>query len=560
MIYNKKTNRKGKEIKNKYFSFFLFYIILSIITMNTFLFLGSDTVLPISAQELSKTFAEVSVPSGFKEPTVTAHYAILMDSKTGQILYKKNANDKAFPASITKIMTGLLAIENLKDDDIITMTHDAVYSVERGSSHIALQVGEQFPVSQALYALLMVSANDAANGIAEKVSGDLESFAKLMTKKAIELGAMNTNFVNAHGLPDDMHYTTAYDMAIITRHAISFPRFNEYFSKIQYTMPPTNLQPQARNFFTHHKMLYNNRYQYKFAFAGKTGYTSKAGSTLITIAKKDNHELICVTMKESAGEAYADAKVLFNYGFSQFEPVDIDESLYKEIKINAVKNNNIIGVAKLISSESKALWVPKNSQINKSMVSIEAPLSVQNETKDDIIIKANVSKLSTSFYEASIDMPLKSMIILNNVSTESSSVDNNLGKVKNKNSFLLLLTIGKYLLFIIIGLLILYLLYVMIMIFYTGFHKKLFKRLLKKLKKRRYKIHEKRHSLSKNNKTHKNNSKNNINNKNELGNLNKNNKHSKHNNYEEHNSNKYINEIHKIRKTYIEIAKTENDD
>ena len=149
--------------------------------------------------------------------TIKSDSAILMDAETGQVLFEKNMNKIEYPASITKVMTGLLALENSNLDDIITMTHEGVFSIERDSSHIALNVGEQISMRDALYALAIQSANDAANGIGIHISGSLEEFAKLMNKRAKELGALNTHFVTTNGLHDSQHYTTAYDMALFNK-------------------------------------------------------------------------------------------------------------------------------------------------------------------------------------------------------------------------------------------------------------------------------------------------------------------------------------------------------
>jgi serine-type D-Ala-D-Ala carboxypeptidase (penicillin-binding protein 5/6) len=224
-------------------------------------------------------------------PNLTAEAAVLMDAKTGQVLFEKNMNEQKYPASITKIMTGMLALEKGNLADIITMSNEAVFSIGRNTSHIALNVGEELTLEHALYAISMESGNDAANGIAEYISGNLESFAELMNKKAIESGAMNTNFVNAHGLPDPNQYTTAYDMAKIMKEAIKTPGFQEIFSKLRYEMPPTNKQPETRYFHSRNSLL-NGKYQYEGIIAIKSGWTTQASHTLVTAARRGNRELI----------------------------------------------------------------------------------------------------------------------------------------------------------------------------------------------------------------------------------------------------------------------------
>ena len=148
-----------------------------------------------------------------------------------------------YPASITKILTVLLGIENGRLQDKVTMSREAVFSITRGSSHIALTDGEEITLEQALYAAMLPSANDASNGIAEHISGSIEDFAVLMNKRAREAGAINSNFVNPHGLHDEEHVSTAYDMAMITRAALRNDTFRQIFGTVRYTIPPTNKQP-----------------------------------------------------------------------------------------------------------------------------------------------------------------------------------------------------------------------------------------------------------------------------------------------------------------------------
>ena len=258
----------------------------------------------------------------YSYPNLTAEAAVLMDAKTGQVLFEKNMNEQKYPASITKIMTGMLALEKGNLTDIITMSNEAVFSIGRNTSHIALNVEEELTLEQALYAISMESANDAANGIAEYISGNLESFAELMNKKAIESGAMNTNFVNAHGLPDPNQYTTAYDMAKIMMEAIKTPGFQEIFSKLRYEMPPTNKQSETRYFHSRNSLL-NSKYEGIIAI--KSGWTTQASHTLVTAARRGNRELIAVVMdNQSSNCNNEDTIKLLDYGFHDFLDVLID--------------------------------------------------------------------------------------------------------------------------------------------------------------------------------------------------------------------------------------------
>lgn len=256
-------------------------------------------------------------------PYLQSEAAILMDAETGQILFEKNSRERMYPASITKIMTGMLALTYLTPDQTITISQQAYDAVPRTSSHIGLQPGEELTVEQAMYALAMQSANDAANGLAEAVSGSQEEFARLMTETAHALGAVDTQFTNANGLPDDGHYTTARDMALITAEALKTPGFCQYFSTINYHMLPTNLYPDIRSFVNPNQIL-AGQYSYGGVLMSKTGWTSSAWGTLVTAVKQRDTTLIAVTLKSQYLEAkYQDTCALFDYGFTNFSRVTL---------------------------------------------------------------------------------------------------------------------------------------------------------------------------------------------------------------------------------------------
>lgn len=255
---------------------------------------------------------------GDLKQNIQSESAILMDADTGQILFEKNMHEPLYPASITKIMTALLALESGSLDDVITMTYDAVFSIGRDTSHIALDVDERLTLEQALYALALESANDAANGIAELIGGSMEYFAQMMTNRAKEAGALNTTFTNAHGLPDEAHLTTAYDMARITMAALSTPQFTEIFGETYYEMPPTNKQPETRYFRCSNAMVVG-KYQYDDVIVDKTGWTSAAQNTLVTVAQREGRTLIVVVMKSQAAQIkWNDTISLLDYGFDNF--------------------------------------------------------------------------------------------------------------------------------------------------------------------------------------------------------------------------------------------------
>lgn len=270
-------------------------------------------------------------PSG---PQVYAEAAIVMEASTGTILYSKNIDQRLEPASITKVMTVLLALENLDMDEEVTFSHNAVYSIEYDSSHIARDEGEVLTVEECLYAILLESANECSNAIAEHTSGSVEAFADLMNQRAAELGCTNTHFVNPHGLPNPDHYTTARDMALITQEAIRHTRFRKIGGTPRYTLRATNKKDEELLMNNHHLMISSNRTS-KFlddtVFCGKNGYTTVALNTLVTCATRNDMDLIVVTLKtKSSGQRgvplYSDTENLLNYAGEHFHKVSITEN------------------------------------------------------------------------------------------------------------------------------------------------------------------------------------------------------------------------------------------
>lgn len=295
----------------------------SIISLFIVACLLSFTIYPLQATEstTSVTSPAATPTTEEKMPTIAAESAILIDANSKNVLYEKNGYSKQYPASITKLMTALLAIENLNPNDTITFSHEAIFGIERGSSHIGLDVGEQITVDQALHGLLLMSANEVANGLAEAVSGSIENFAGRMTLRAKELGAKNTNFVNPHGLHDPNHYTTAYDMALIG----SYLAYNDYFLDIMqdttYQIPPTNLVNEIRYLYQQHSMLNptkNPIYYREDVIGGKTGFTDEARHTLVTIARRGETTLVAVVLKSEKATLYTDTATLLDYGFDSY--------------------------------------------------------------------------------------------------------------------------------------------------------------------------------------------------------------------------------------------------
>lgn len=246
-------------------------------------------------------------------PSVSAAAAVLMEADSGRILVDVNAHSRLPMASTTKIMTALVALSNSDPDDVVTVSEKAV-GIE-GSS-VYLKAGEQLTMEQLLYALLLESANDAAAAIAIAVAGDIPSFADLMNETAAELGLTESHFTNPHGLDADDHYTTAYDLALLTKYALREPAFAKIVSTYKTTIPLSGAEG-TRVLVNHNKMLKS----YNGAIGVKTGYTRRCGRCLVSAAARDGVTMIAVTL--SAPDDWRDHAALLDYGFSQYTSVTL---------------------------------------------------------------------------------------------------------------------------------------------------------------------------------------------------------------------------------------------
>lgn len=272
--------------------------------------------LPIQSNEIDNW------PTG---PQISAQAAILMDANTGVILYSKNIHERLYPASTTKIMTCLLAVENGNLDDMVKFSHEAVFSVPYGGSNMGMDEGEAITLEECLYGILVGSANEVANAVAEYTSGSIDDFVTLMNERAAEIGCKDTHFVNTNGLQDTEHYTSAYDLALIS--SLFFQ--NEILCKIgntaRYHFEPTSTQPDDFYLNNKHKMI-NGELPYDGVLGGKTGYTDDARQTLVTCAERNGMRLICVVFKEESPAQFTDTEELFNYGFQNFQVMNISEN------------------------------------------------------------------------------------------------------------------------------------------------------------------------------------------------------------------------------------------
>ena len=336
---------------------------------------------PSSEETASQPEASPSTLSQWPAgPELFAEGGVLIDARTGSVLFGKNADERLYPASITKLMTALLVLENCQLSETVTFSYEATHSLEPGASHIAVTEGEQLTVEQCMYALLLKSANEVANGLAEHVAGSMDAFADMMNERAAQLGCKNTHFVNAHGLHDENHYTTCHDMALIMRALIDNQTFISISSADRYTIPPTNKQPEARYLTQSHEMLLDSEYSYEGTVAGKNGFTPEAGNTLVTYAVRGDLELIAVSMK-SNWHHYDDTIAMFNYGFSNFSAYNMAEASEDPV-------SELTGAEELLESSGSSLtlqdsWIVLPSTIAPS--SLEKTLSVDQEPSDNVV-------------------------------------------------------------------------------------------------------------------------------------------------------------------------------
>ena len=273
-------------------------------------------------------------------PSIEGQAAVMIDLSYGGILYSKNADTVLYPASITKILTCLLAVENLDINTSFSMSQSAAFGIESGSSSIYADTDEVFTVEQAIMALMLESANEMALMLGELVSGSEKKFIELMNERAASLGCTNTHFNNPNGLPDENHYTTAGDMAKIALACWQNPLFRKFVTTNYYDIPPTNKQPETRYMSNHHKMMPGKDYAYDGVMGGKTGYTVAAGNTLVTYAHRGTMSLAVVVLN-SVGGAYDDTARLLDYGFGNFRRMNMNSKILELRKTSPIMDSYI---------------------------------------------------------------------------------------------------------------------------------------------------------------------------------------------------------------------------
>jgi len=328
-----------KNVKNK-----LFLLIIIFIT----LFLNSNIVLA-------------------SPPTLQSNAAILIDYESEIILYGKNENKRMYPASTTKIVTAILTLENSNLDNKVIASYDAVMSIPAGYSSANIQIGEELTVEQLLQVLLVHSANDAANILAEYIGGSIDSFVSMMNTKIHELGLVNTNFTNTYGKHDDNHYTTAYDLAMIMKYCMKNEDFRRIAGSASCAIPTTNKYGTRLYTSTNSLIIPNDRNYYKHLTAGKTGFTTQAGDCLVSCSYKDNLELICVILDgkvvNNVSTRFSETRTLYEYGYLNYS---LETLVHKSDVIQNIQIDNATNETTSLNllAESSLETIVKNYENN----------------------------------------------------------------------------------------------------------------------------------------------------------------------------------------------------
>ena len=323
---------------------------------------------------------------------IQASAGVVMDIDTGVVLYSKNCDRQLYPASITKILTCLLTLENADLDAVMTCS-PIVYELDENASNVGLSEGEQMTIRDALYTLMLESANDTANALAEYVGGSMEGFAQMMNDRAAALGCTGSHFSNPSGLSADDHYTTAHDYALIAAEAYRNEGFRTLCSTVNYDVPPTNMYEETRYLQNHHRMLIGDSdYYTSWCTGGKTGYTEKAWNTLVTYAERDGKRLVCVLLHgNGADQNYLETIDLLNYGFDNFQNVSLSDG-YKGRTMAQAMHVNYLGKAAVLEAPelqqtiseftgSPVVTVPREADISAIVVSPASDEAVPGQAK-----------------------------------------------------------------------------------------------------------------------------------------------------------------------------------
>lgn len=323
-------------------------------------------------------------------PDINAESALLIDNKTNKVLYSKDMNRKMFPASTTKILTAILVLENHSLDEKVTASYNAVMTIPSGYSTASIQIDEVLTVEQLLELLLVHSANDAANVLAEYTGGSIDSFVAMMNTKINELGLSDTHFTNPYGLQDNNHYTTAHDLAIIMQYCLKNDDFRKIAGQASCAIPSTNKSEPRKYSSTNELLVAGNSNYYPNLIAGKTGYTSEAGECLVSAVYNDNLELVGVIL--NSNNRFKDTRSLYNYGYTNFSIKNIvnEKDIITNVEVkNATKDTKNLN---LLVSEDIPVLANNSDDLSK----IEPQITLNSDIKAPIEDGQVLGKVSYS--------------------------------------------------------------------------------------------------------------------------------------------------------------------
>lgn len=341
------------------------------------------------------------------QPDTFATAACLIEASTGTVLYQKKPHKKMYPASITKILTALVTLDNADLNEEVTFSSNAIGSIEYGDAHLEMQVGEKMSVQDCLYGLMLKSANEVAYALAEHVGGSVENFAEMMNQRAKEAGATDSNFVNPSGLHDSNHYITAYDMAMITRAAVNNPIFVSISGSYSYSVNSNKKKDYP--VYNRHKMLSEySGYYYDGILGGKTGFTDQSGTTLVSYAERNGMTLVCVVLNSNGVNSYNDTKLLFDYGFENFNLVNVSENDTRFTKDCTNYTDMLTPVfgtdndAELSIDSNAAIVLPKDADFKKVSSKVTFDALNNTNTNENIVASIQYTYLKHTVGSASI--------------------------------------------------------------------------------------------------------------------------------------------------------------
>lgn len=369
----------------------------------------SAASVDLNAQYSIKTNEIQGWPQG---PEISSDTGVLMEMQTGTVLYDKGADELRYPASITKLMTLLLAVENCSLDETVTFTETGIRDVTPDSGNIGMQLGETMSMKDCLYAMIIYSANEVSAQIAEYVGGTEQEFIDMMNDRAAEIGCTNTHFANASGLPDTNQYTTARDMALIFREGLKNKTFRKIIGTPTYTIEPTNMNSESRRLHTHHPLFAEeSALYYEGCLGGKSGMTNDAGYTLVTGVEQNGVTYIAVVMRGAdMNQVSLDSRLLFDYGYQNFQTVEYGNGMVvipngtgtesvtvTEEEINGKKRQCYYLAGYRVGIGSAAAATPTPAvQTEESEDADQAPLySAEEQTETDQEQAGSVTELSS---------------------------------------------------------------------------------------------------------------------------------------------------------------------